>query len=789
MRELPPRWRKVWRDAMQHKARTLLVVLAIAVGVAGGGTILVAWALVDRATHEGFLASDPAAATLHVDSIDARMLAMVRGIDGVRLAEARRSVSASVLAAGSWQSALLFAVPDFEGTRIGKLRRDTGPWPVRDGDVAIEHSSLSVANVSVGDPISVAVANGDPVQLQTTGIVRDVELAPGWMEHVVYAFVTPATLARLGLPSTLDELRVTVRDGNPTQDDVRRVAYRVKSTLEAAGHRVSSVDVPVPGEHVHAAQMDSLLYTQGAFGVLALVVCGFLVVNLVAAMLAGQSREIGIMKTLGADARDLSRMYLVFAAGLGMLASLIALPLSITLGRSYGALKGDLLNFDVAAFAIPWWSIALQVVVGLLIPVIATWLRVRRACRMPIANGLRDFGVDRSADDFTDHWSVRIGGLARPVLLSVRNAFRNRQRMTLTLLALAMGGAVFLAAANLRASVIDSVGLLFDAQRYSFSVRLADAHGTDSVESIVSRVAGVARAEGWTGLRVAVRHDDNGNAISLVAPPWSTALLKPAIVEGRWLRPDDVRALVVSRSLIKTEPSLALGARVPLSIDGRIERWTVIGIADAGPVPTAFTSREIVAAERGARTVSTVAVATDVAGVAMQVDLIQRVRAELDRAGLLVSSSQLVEENRRVIEDHLLMVVQFLAAMGWVMIVVGGMGLASTMSLAVLERTREIGVLRAIGAQHGAILGIIQTEGLVIAILSWLVALPLSIPMSIALSWTFSRVMLKVPMRFIPESGGIAQWLGLVVVISIVSCAWPALRATRITVRQALAFE
>ena len=729
MREIPPRWRKVWRDAMLHKARTLLVVLAIAVGVAGGGTIFVAWALVDRATHDGFLASDPAAATLRVDSVDATVLAIVRGVDGVRLAEARRTVSASMLAGGSWQSALLFAVPDFEGTRVGRLRRDAGPWPTTDGDVAIEHSSLSVAGVSLGDPVSVAVANGEAVPLRTTGIVRDVELAPGWMEHVVYAFVTPATLARLGLPSTLDELRITVRDRNPTQDDVRRVAYRVKTALEAAGHRVSSVDVPVPGEHVHAAQMDSLLYTQGAFGVLALVVCGFLVVNLIAAMLTGQVREIGVMKTLGADARDLTRMYLVFAAALGVCASLIALPVSMALGRSYGAMKGDLLNFDVAAYPIPWWSVALQIAIGVLIPVVAAWIRVRRACRMPIAGGLRDYGVDRSADQFTDHWSVRIGGLTRPLLLSIRNAFRNRQRMTLTLLALALGGAVFLAAANLRASVIDSVGLLFEAQRYTFSVRLANAHDADSVESIVSNVVGVARAEGWTGLRVAVRHDDgaDGNAISVVAPPAATALLAPRLVEGRWLRPDDVRALVVSTSLIKTEPSLALGTRVLFSIDGRVESWTVVGIVVAGPVPSAFTSREIVTAERGARTVSTVVVATAVSGVAMQVDLIQRVRGELDRAGLLVSSSQLVEENRRVLEDHLLMVVQFLAAMGWVMIVVGGRGLASTMSLAVLERTREIGVLRAIGARHGAILGIVQVEGLVIAILSWLAALPLSV--------------------------------------------------------------
>ena len=76
------------------------------------------------------------------------------------------------------------------------------------------------------------------------------------------------------------------------------------------------------------------------------------------------------------------------------------------------------------------------------------------------------------------------------------------------------------------------------------------------------------------------------------------------------------------------------------------------------------------------------------------------------------------------------MVVEFLGAMGWVMIVVGGMGLASTMSLAVLERTREIGVMRAIGAPHRSILIMILMEGLVIAVLGWLASLPLSVPMS-----------------------------------------------------------
>jgi putative ABC transport system permease protein len=85
--------------------------------------------------------------------------------------------------------------------------------------------------------------------------------------------------------------------------------------------------------------------------------------------------------------------------------------------------------------------------------------------------------------------------------------------------------------------------------------------------------------------------------------------------------------------------------------------------------------------------------------------------------------------------------------------------------------------------------GIIQIEGLVIAIASWLVALPLSVPLSFALTRAFTRIMLEVPTRLVPEMTGVVEWLVLVIAISVISCAWPALRAMRVTVRQALAFE
>jgi putative ABC transport system permease protein len=93
---LEPRRRQVLRDVWLYKARTLLVVLAVAAGLAGAGTVLDAWALVRRATREQFLASSPASATLTSEEIDPVFLALVEFVPGARDAQARRTVLASV---------------------------------------------------------------------------------------------------------------------------------------------------------------------------------------------------------------------------------------------------------------------------------------------------------------------------------------------------------------------------------------------------------------------------------------------------------------------------------------------------------------------------------------------------------------------------------------------------------------------------------------------------------------------------------------------------------------------
>jgi putative ABC transport system permease protein len=800
------RWTKVRRDLRLHPSRTILVVLAMVIGLAGAGAVLDTWALMRLVTREEYRLSRPASATLRVttatndataaDGLTSALVATVRARGDVAAVQARRTVTATLRRQGDvvTRTLVLFALDDPTNQQIGTIVTQSGDWPARDGGIVIEHSSMEYAGLQPGDTILAAVGERGAIALPVSGVARDVGLPPGWMEHVVYAFVTPATLARLGASPTFNELQVVVRDSTLNRDGVRRVAYDIKRTLESAGLRVSNVDVPVPGEHQHAAQINSLLFTQGAFGALALLLSGVLVVNLIAAMLAGQVREIGVMKAIGASAGDIARMYLVAAFALGVVACAIAIPLAAVVGRAYADFTAQLLNFSTSGFRIPLSIFAWQVAVGLCLPVAAAAIPIMRGCRLSVANALRDVGISAQSAATTNGWvsnAIARTGTSRPLLFSLRNAFRRKQRMVLTLLTLAMGGAVFMGARNLETAVRGAVDVLFGTQHYDLGVRLTRAWPVDSLEPVVRAVSGVGAAEAWGSARATLEHADStqGNAFPISTVPPNTALLEHRTLDGRWLRAGDTRAIIVNKRLVADEPWLRVGSAVTLQLAGRASAWTVVGVVESGPSAQAFATREAIAQAMGEAGVDRLVVQSALSGPASQLELMQRVRAALPEHGMPVQSGQLMSEARAVVEDHLLMVAGFLGIMGQLMIVVGGLALTSTMGMAVLERTREIGVMRAIGARHGAILRMVQVEGLVIALCGWLLAIPLSAPMSIALGNAFGRIMLPVATHYLPDARGVAVWLVVAVIVSLLACAAPAWRAMRITTKDALAYE
>jgi putative ABC transport system permease protein len=120
---------------------------------------------------------------------------------------------------------------------------------------------------------------------------------------------------------------------------------------------------------------------------------------------------------------------------------------------------------------------------------------------------------------------------------------------------------------------------------------------------------------------------------------------------------------------------------------------------------------------------------------------------------------------------------------------VGSIGLAGTMSMNVMERTREIGVMRAIGAHNQIISKLVVVEGLVIGLISFVLGAVLSFPISALLSNAISTTIFNAPADFVLTLRGFLIWLAVVVVLSLLASLLPARSASRLTIREVLAYE
>lgn len=799
-------WRKALRDLWLNKARTLLVVLAIAVGVFGLGLVLDSYAILTREMDENYRRTRPASATLYTGPLEAATVQAVSELPQVAEAEARRTVVGRIkIGADEWLNIWLFVIDDFAQVRLDQFAPQAGAYPPGEGEILLERAALRLVHLNIGDSATIQIPGSPATELQMTGSVHAPGLAPAWMEGFAYGFITRQTFTRLGGTPYLDELKISVAERPLDKGAIRASAYELKAWLEQNGQTVSRIEIPEPGKHPHASQMATLLFLLETFGLVALGLSGVLTANMISALLAQQIRQIGMMKAVGARARQVAAIYFGMVLFLGVLGLAVGMPLAVLAGRGYAAFAAGMLNFEIFSNALPLWVFALQAGVGLLIPLVAATFPIVRGSRLSVRQATQDYGIDdfglRAAE-----WPGMLQGLQgslknlqarilpRPFLLSLRNTFRRRSRLALTLGTLAVGGAGFIVAMNVLASMDSTVAARYDAARYDVQVWFSQSYPAKQVEATALRVEGVAQVESWGAAKAALVYGDGtqGNRFNLVAPPSTTHLMAQLpVIEGRWLRPGDTHALVANHALMDKEPTLQVGSQVTLRIGTLEQTWQVVGVVrEIMSLPTAYVNQEyfahITGQEGQAQSLVVVSQKRTPEAVAEASRGLER---SLAAAGIEVTSSQQLAQVRKAIEEHLLILASLLVIMSVLVLGVGGLGLASTMSINVLERQREIGVLRAIGASTGAVLRIIVAEGVLMGGLSWVLAVVLAWPISRFVSYTFGMTFFEAPLQFAISSLGMVLWLVIALLLAALASLYPAWNAAQMTVRQTLAYE
>ena len=551
--------------------------------------------------------------------------------------------------------------------------------------------------------------------------------------------------------------------------------------------------------------MGLLLLSMASFGLFVLLLSAILVVNLQTALMAAQIRQIGVMKALGGSRRRIAAIYLAQAGLLGGAALLLAAPLGLAGSRALCRYLAVFLNFDIESFAAPLWVYLLVILVGLLAPVLAAAWPVWKGTGVSVREALADVGVRGRAfgAGALDRAMAGIGGPGRPLLFAIRNSFRRRARLVLTMTTLTAGGVFFMAALNTRASLIHTLDRLFATRGFDLAVNLGGMRPIDKALRAADRTPGVRRAEGWfltqatlpaeNSSASADDHDGDGaTRIGITALPANTALYTPDLLAGRALADENDAVLLINSALAEsTRRPLRPGDTLTLRLDDREIEWRIVGIArEPFTPPAAYAPLRFLERQRGetglVNSLRLALDATDRAAIARTRD---RLDQNLEAEGIRAQGSSTRAENRFGFDQHMLMIYVFLIVMAAILALVGGLGLTTTMSLNVLERRRELGVLRALGASPATVRLLVVAEGVTIGFLSWLLAGALAWPLSRALGDLLVRALLKGGTAFSFALPGLWIWLAISLALGALGSFLPAWRASRRPIREALEYE
>ena len=804
---LSPRWRKVWMDLWGNRLRTLLVILSISVGVFAVGMVYSSYLMFERDLARSWGAAEPASASLYADPFDEELVESVRSLRGVKEAEGRRNVSLRVQAAdGQWKQILIVAIPDYIKQRVNIVRPQSGDWPPGDGDVLLERSSLKDLGISQGDRITIETTSGRKRSMKVAGSVYDPTQLPSLFSGSYYGYISMDTLEKLDETRQLDQVNFIVQpwvlQGKATEP-IEVLGRKAWNKLEQGDTTVFWLQVYKPGEHFMQNGINALLMLLAVLGVLSLLLGSLLLVNTISSILTQQVRQVGIMKTIGARRDQILEMYLSLVVAYGLLALIVAVPLGALAASAITAFIAGVFNFDSGGLELPPRVVVLEAAVAILIPLTAAVWPIWRGTGITVQEAVHDFGissvaargkVDRWVDAFLDQFKR----LPRPVVLSLRNTFRRKGRLLLTLMTLTVAGTVFMAVFSVRSSLYSTLDEAMDYFHYDIGVAFTQSYRASRIEQEVMRVPGVKAVETWgfaSGrvLKDAQKssEDEASKNVFVMAPPVNTKMINPRIIEGRWLIDGDENALVVNTDVVKDRPELKIGGPAVIKVGTRRIQFTVVGIAQSTLTgPFAFTPYDWFAgAIQETGRARSAQIITESTKTEDQSAVGRALEEHLKKNSLHVHHVDVIWETKDRIRAQFDIITNFLMIMAVLLAVVGALGLTGTMAINVLERTREIGVMRAIGASSLHVGQVFVVEALCIGVLSWLTGLILAAPVAALLSNRVGVLFLETPLSFSFSFLGAGIWLVLSVALSVTASLLPAWNAARLSVRDVLSYE
>jgi putative ABC transport system permease protein len=796
---------KIWSDLWARKARTLQVVLIIAMGGFAIGMIVTTRTLMVGGMDFIWRAVSPATITLWANPRvgDDTIMALKR-IEGLEDVEgyATTSIEWRLSPDDEWSAAALIARDDYTDQRYTTLGLLSGEWP-KENTFAVVQGVDVVYGIQEGGQVTIRVDDREYL-VEIVGVIYDPVASPPSFGGPAQFFTTRD---RFGdLTGDRDYNRILAGVSEYDEATATAIADQMKRKLENQGSDSGGAAPPDgrrvsdPDKHFYQDTMDAVFFILGLMSILTLILGLFLVYNTINAIVSQQVDQIGIMKAIGARTGKILSTYLINIFVYGFLALLIAIPLALIGGWGLYVFLMDTFNADPGSFTVVPQAMLAMVVIALLAPLLASLIPIFSGARATVREAISTYGLSAGAG-LLDRLLARMERIPRLVLLTISNTFRNKGRVLLTQITLVLSGLIFMMVMSTGDSVRNTFGdVIFSILRYNVAFEFEDPERITQVEALTLAHPEVKAVETWNlgggALRPASQPEsDDDEGVTMFGVPLPTSLYGPQMRAGRWLRPEDTYAVVLNQKLAE-EVGVGLGDWVTVDhgVDGETS-WQVVGllfdpvITNSAHVPRQTMQRELNSVGK-ANTVWIQTVRGDSEGEVAAAGHLRQYfdehQLDLEPGGIFMGQDTTSETTAAVIANFS-MIITLLIVMAIVIGAVGGIALSGVLSLNVLERTREIGVMRAIGASSGAIARLFIGEGLILGWLSWAIALPLSIPAGRLMTQAVG-VPFGMNLVYTHKPTGALYWLGIITILSIAASWFPARAATRISVRDSLAY-
>jgi putative ABC transport system permease protein len=796
-------WHKIWFDIWHNKTRTFLAVLSIAAGVFAVGAMFGMCDLLltnmDRSHRAVFATHVNAALESLADREDILSLEDVPGVEGV---EPYNSVNIlyKLRPEDEWRQGVIQMRDDFEEQKYELLQLRGGRWPHGKDEVGLERMAAQFLDLEIGDSVIFKIDDKERV-LPLTGLIRHPFVPPPQFMDVAFFFMDAEGMQRLGIPAgkfSAFYMRVTPYSA----DYAKEVATAAKAKLAKQNIRVAGFNYEDPEKHWGRTFFDPITMVLQLLAIICVVISAILVFNTVSNLITQQTNQIGIIKALGGRTRTIVAMYLVGALVYGALAFVIALPLGAIVANVMTGSFLNLFNIDWNEFQVSRQAVIFQALCALLAPLLAGLPPVLKGAGITVRQAIASYGI---GNDFRSRWIDRtvenIGKRWMPsyYATALGNMFRHKGRLVLTQLVLIAAGASFLMVMSLNTSLALTLDNFFASMRYDITIGFNGEQRADQILAAAQTVPGVDKSEIRLAQQAAIFLEgqllkEAGLSTSIRGIPEDSDFYEPMMVAGRWFQPGDGRALVIGRQTAE-DNGIAIGDMVTLDLGtfGK-EQWEVVGLYE--PVFVGgFAASTIYAPEDALvrltgeyNRAGLVLIRTTAHDDAFTTEVTKNLKETFERHSLPVSSSQTQMDLRATNEWQFSLITSMILALSVIIAIVGALSLMGVISIGVIERTKEIGVLRAIGARSRTILSIFVMEGILQGLLSWLIAVPLSLLVSPFAARAMGQAMFGATLDYQYNWPAVLIWLGIVTVISVVASIMPARGATQVSVRDSLAY-